>query len=71
MSYPGLLHPELLPRGSPLLTRTSTGDAHTQFWLWLHGVPGSWSAQGLFEPSERLWQEWGLILNMISLLLLF
>ena len=26
-------------------------------------VPGSWCAQGLFEPSEHLWQEWGLILN--------
>ena len=25
--------------------------------------PGSWYAQGLFEPSEHLWQEWGLILN--------
>ena len=26
-------------------------------------VPGSWCAQGLFEPSEHLWHNWGLILN--------
>ena len=32
----------------------------------LCGVPGSWGAQGLFEPSECLWQEWSLILNMNS-----
>ena len=47
-----------------LLTHTSTGDAQTQFCLRLCGVPGSWCAQGLFEPSECLWQEWGLIINM-------
>ena len=52
------------PRSSPLLTRTSTGDAQTQFCLSLCGVPGSWCSQDLFEPSEHLWQEWGLILNM-------
>ena len=51
------------PCGSPLLTRTSTGDTQTQFCLSLCGVPGSWCAQGLFESSECLWQEWGLILN--------
>ena len=28
------------------------------------GVPGSWCAQGLFEPFERLWHEWGLILKV-------
>ena len=28
------------------------------------GVSGSWCTQGLFEPSEHLWQEWGLILSM-------
>ena len=39
------------PCGSPLLTCTSTGNAHTQFCLSLCGVPGSWCAQGLFEPS--------------------
>ena len=55
------------PCGSPLLTRTSTGDAQTQFCLSLCEdlceVPGSWCTQSLYEPSERLWQEWGLILN--------
>ena len=30
------------PCGRPLLTRTSTGDAQTQFSLSLCGVPGSW-----------------------------
>ena len=39
------------PCGSPLMTCTSTGNAHTQFCLSLCGVPGSWCAQGLFEPS--------------------
>ena len=34
--------------------------------LW---VFGSWCAEGLFEPSEHLWQVWGLILNMILPLL--
>ena len=42
---------------SPLLTCTSTGYAQTQFCLSLCGVPGSWHAQGLFEPSEHLWWE--------------
>ena len=57
------------PCGRPLLTHTSTGDTQTQFWLSLCGVSGSWWAQGLFEPSEHLWQLWGLFLNMISPLL--
>ena len=35
----------------------------------LCGVPGSWCAQGLFEPSEHLCREWGLILNANSPLL--
>ena len=52
------------PCGSPLLTRTSTGDTQTQFCLSLLRFPGSWCVQGLFEPSERLWREWGLILNV-------
>ena len=30
---------------------------------------GSWCAQVLSEPSERLWQVWGLLLNGISPLL--
>ena len=41
---------------SPLLTCTSTGDTHTQFWLSLCGGSGSWCTQGLFQPSEHLWQ---------------
>ena len=57
------------PCDSPLLTRTSTGDTQTQFCLSLCGVSGSWCTQGLFEPSERLWQEWGLNLNVNSPLL--
>ena len=61
------------PCGSPLLTRTSTGDAQTQFCLSLCEdlceVPGSWCTQSLYEPSEHLWQEWGLILNANSPLL--
>ena len=52
--------------GSPLLTWTSAGDTQTQFCLSLCGVSGSW---GLFEPSEHLWQVWGLLLNAISPLL--
>ena len=50
--------------GRPLPTHTSTGDAQTQFCLSLCGIPGSWCAPGLFEPSEHLWWEWGLILNV-------
>ena len=57
------------PCGSPLLTHTSSGDTQTQFWLSLCGFPGSWCAQGIFEPSEHVWQVWGLILNAISPLL--
>ena len=59
----------LCPCSRPLLIHTSTGDTQTQFCLSLCGVPGSWCSQSLFEPSEPLWQEWGLIRNMNSLLL--
>ena len=41
------------PCGRSLLTRTSTGDTRTQFWLSLCGVSGSWCTQALLEPSER------------------
>ena len=51
------------PCSRPLLTRTST-DVQTQLCLSLCGVPGSWCAQGWLEPSECLWWEWGLILNV-------
>ena len=54
------------PCSSPLLAHTSTGDTQTHFCLRLCVVSGSWYAQGLFEPSERLWRVWGLILNVIS-----
>ena len=37
--------------------------------LSLCGVSGSWCTQGLFEPSEHLWQVWGLSLNVTSSLL--
>ena len=49
------------PHSSPLLTRTSSGDTQTQFCLSFCGVSGSWCTQGMFEPSEHLWQVWGLI----------
>ena len=59
------------PCGGPLLTCTSAGDTQT-----IKGRPGSVSVGSsdvhkvLFEPSEHLWQVWGLILNMILPLLL-
>ena len=56
----------LCPFSRPLQTRTSTGDAQTQFCLSLCGVPGSWCTQGLFELSKHLWQELGFILNANS-----
>ena len=49
----------------------STVDTQTQVCLSLCGGPGSWCTQPLFEPSEHLWQEWGLILNLNSPLLPF
>ena len=58
------------PCGRPLLTRTSAGDAQTQFCLSLCGVSGSWCTQRLFGSSEHLWLVWGLILNVILPLLL-
>ena len=51
---------------SALLIHTSTGDAQIQFCLSFCGVSGSWCTQGLFEPSECLWWEWGSILNTNS-----
>ena len=66
---PGLLHPEALPLQQSTSDPYPAGDTQTQFWLSLCGVSGFWWAQGLFEPSERLWWVWGLILNMISPLL--
>ena len=57
------------PCSRPLLTHTSRGDTQTQFLLRLFGIFGSWCAQGLFEPSEHLWQVSGLILIVILPLL--
>ena len=67
MPYPHWLHPDPLP----LLHSTAvcTEDSQTQFWLSLCGVSEPWCAQGLFEPSKRLWRVRGLILNVISPLL--
>ena len=42
-------------------------NTQRQVWLSLCGV--YCCAQGLFEPSEHLWQLWGLIPNVISPLL--
>ena len=53
----------------------STGDPYflrrhsNTVLLSLCEVSGSLYTQDLFEPSEHLWQEWGLILNTISPLL--
>ena len=58
------------PCSNVLLTRTSARDIQTQFCLSLCGVSGSWCIQGLFEPSECLWQVYSLILYVISPLLL-
>ena len=64
MQYPGLLYPKPLP------LRQSTADLylcrrHSNTVL-SQSLWGLWVlvAQGLFEPSERLWQVWGLILNV-------
>ena len=69
MPYPGLLHPEPLPlhqaTTEPCLHRRHSNTVLAQS-LW---VSGSWCTQGIFEPSEHLWQVWSLILNVISLLL--
>ena len=54
---------------SPLLTHASSGDTQTPFCLSLCGVSESSCTQGMFEPSEHLWQVWGLILNVILPLL--
>ena len=57
------------PCGSPLLTCYPPGDAQTQLCFTLSGVSVSWCTQDLFEPSEHLSREWGLILNANSPLL--
>ena len=69
MIYPGLLHPEPLTlwqaTADPYLLRRHSDTVLAQS-LWGLWVP---VAQGLFEPSERLWPVWGLILKVIVPLL--
>ena len=54
--HPSLLHPEPLTLRQLTADPYSSGDAHTQLWLRLCGVSGSWYTQGLLEPPERLWR---------------
>ena len=69
MPYAGLLHPEPLP------PQQSTADLYL---LRRHpntvlsqslGVLWVLVSTGMFEPSERFWWVWGLILNVIPPLL--
>ena len=65
MPDPGLLHPEPLPM------QQSTADLYL---LRRHSITvlaecGFWCTQGMFEPSEHLWQVKGLNLNAILPLL--
>ena len=62
MPHPGLLRPEPLPKSTA--DPTSSGDTEMQLCLSLCGVSGSWCTQPMFEPSERLWQVWGLSANV-------
>ena len=58
--------------GRPLLTRASIGDTQTlkgRSGSVFLGTLGPSAHKVLFEPSEHLWQVWGLILNGISPLL--
>ena len=64
MPHPGLLHLEPLATADPYLCRRHS--IQTQFWLSLCGVSGSRYTQGLFEPSEHLWQVRGLMLKETS-----
>ena len=61
------------PRGRPLLSHASVGDTQTlkgRSGSVSCGVPRSWSALRLFEPSEHFWTVWSLILNLILPLVL-
>ena len=74
----GLCHTQHVPgllQSEPLSPWQATADlgllrrhsnTQKQAWLSLCGVSGSQCAKVLFEPSEHLWQVWGLILNVIS-----
>ena len=69
MPYPGLLHPEPLP----LWQATAASYLHRRQTLKGRSDSVSMGSPGvhkvLFEPSEHLWQVWGLILNATSPLL--
>ena len=63
-----------MPYPEPLSLRQATAHPylcrrHSNTGRALCGVSGSWCTQGLFEPSERLWRVWDLILNVILPLL--
>ena len=68
MPYPGWLHPEPLPQqqftADPYLCRRHSNTVLSQS-LWGLRV----LVYTRFEPSERLWRVWGLILNALSPLL--
>ena len=63
MPYPRLRHPDPLP------LQQTTADLyllkrHSDIvCLSLCVISGSWCTQAMFEPSECLWQVWGLILT--------
>ena len=69
---PGLLQPEppspWQAIADPNLLRRHS-NTQRQVWLVL-GSLGPDAHEILFAPSERLWQVWGLILNLILPLLL-
>ena len=61
------------PFGRPLLTHTSAGNTQTlkgRSGSVFVGYLGPGAHKVLFEPSEHLWQVWGLILITISPFLL-
>ena len=60
------------PHSRPLLTHASAGDTQTLKGRYVSVSVGNLGAHKvLFEPSEHLWQEWDLILNVILPLLPF
>ena len=67
MPCPGLLHPEPLP----LREATAGPDLHRRrsHTVLSQSLWGPWVLVPLFEHSEHLWQEWGLLLNANSPLL--
>ena len=66
MPYPSLLYPEPLSLWQSTAGPSLHSRCSTQFCLSLSGGPRYWCTQGLFEPSECLWEEWDLMLNTNS-----